>query len=422
MKNIRNNILKTGLIVITGIFVGFLLLSLAYLVPTGKIRTHIKESIPLLESEGENPYLIENYKGSSLDNYTDEIMLCIAGFQSERPFYKAAMIAERKNMDEEEPLQWLKSDLLNEGEGYTARYSRYWHGYLIFLKPLFYFLNYSQIRKLNSLFFGLVLFLLAIAFARRKMWFGIYAEALAILTLFPGSIPYSFQFSSCFYVAAFAEIGLLWDYEKLEEKGWLGLYFCGIGIFTSFFDLLTYPVITVGFSLIIFTVLCPKEWSGCIRNIILYGISWACGYVGMWAGKWIIGTVVTGENLFADAVKSVKVRTSGSTDYTELGISDVIGRNADVLNNAYGKMIVMAGLIVVVIVFSVTAVLRKTIDYKKVFLLIMLSLIPIVWYCGTANHSYIHYWYTFRDLSVTVFAVTMIPEMLVQSMRAEKSR
>ena len=68
----------------------------------------------------------------------------------------------------------------------------------------------------------------------------------------------------------------------------------------------------------------------------------------------------------------------------------------------------------------VTVVLRKTIDYKKVSLLLMLSLLPMVWYCGTANHSYIHYWYTFRDLSVTVLAVTMIPEMLVQSMKAEK--
>ena len=74
----------------------------------------------------------------------------------------------------------------------------------------------------------------------------------------------------------------------------------------------------------------------------------------------------------------------------------------------------------VVIALVVTAALRKTIDYKKVSLLIMLSLLPMVWYCGTANHSYIHYWYTFRDLSVTVFAIAMIPEMLVQLMRAEK--
>ena len=72
---------KTGIFIVTGIFVGWILLSLAYLVPTGRIRTHITESLPLLESEGENPYLMEDYKGSSLDNYTDEIMLSIAGFR-----------------------------------------------------------------------------------------------------------------------------------------------------------------------------------------------------------------------------------------------------------------------------------------------------------------------------------------------------
>ncbi len=411
---------KTGIFIVTGIFVGWILLSLAYLVPTGRIRTHITESLPLLESEGENPYLMEGYKGSSLDNYTDEIMLSIAGFQSERPFYKAAMLAEQKNTDAEEPLRWLKCDLLNEGEGYVAGYSRYWHGYLVFLKPLLYFLNYSQIRKLNSLLFGLTLLLIAIAFARRKMWLGIYAEVLALLTLFPGSIPSSLQFSACFYIAAFAELGLLWKYEKLEEKGGLGFYFCGIGMMTSYLDFLTYPVVTIGIPVIVFVVLCPKKWFDCIKEVIIYGISWACGYVGMWIGKWVIGTLVVGENLFADAVGSVKLRTSGSTDYMDLRISDVIGRNMDVLNNAYGKRIVIAGLAVVAIALVVTAALRKTIDYKKVSLLIMLSLLPMVWYCGTANHSYIHYWYTFRDLSVTVFAVTMIPEMLVQSMKAEK--
>lgn len=411
---------KTGIFIVAGIFVGWILLSLAYLVPTGRIRTHIKESLPLLESEGENPYLIEEYKGSSLDNYTDEIMLGTACFQSEKPFYKAALMAERENTDEEEPLQWLKCDLLNEGEGYTVSYSRYWHGYLIFLKPLLYFLNYSQIRKLNSVVFGLTLLLLAIAFAKRKMWFGIYAEILTLLTLFPGSIPFSLQFSACFYIAAFAELGLLWKYEKLEEKGWLGFYFCGIGMMTSYLDFLTYPVVTIGIPVIVFVVLCPKKWFDCIKEVIIYGISWACGYVGMWIGKWVLGTLVVGENLFTDAVGSVKLRTSGSTDYMDLSIVDVVGRNMDVLNNAYGKMITIAGLVVVAIALVVTVVLRKTIDYKKVSLLLMLSLLPMVWYCGTANHSYIHYWYTFRDLSVTVLAVTMIPEMLVQSMKAEK--
>ena len=172
--------------------------------------------------------------------------------------------------------------------------------------------------------------------------------------------------------------------------------------------------------MIVFVVLCPKKWFDCIKKVIIYGISWACGYVGMWIGKWVIGTLVVGENLFTDAVSSVKLRTSDSTDYMDLSIIDVIGRNMDILNNSYGKMIVIAGLVVVVIALVVTAALRKTIDYKKIFLLIMLSLLPMVWYCGTANHSYIHYWYTFRDLSVTVFAVTMIPEILVQSMKAEK--
>ena len=112
---------------------------------------------------------------------------------------------------------------------------------------------------------------------------------LAVMELFPMTIPCSMQFSSCFYISTFALIGLLWKYEKLEEKNAIPIYFCGIGMLTSYMDFLTYPVVTFGLPMIIVVVLAQEGILEKLKKIIVCGISWCVGYAGMWGGKWLIG-------------------------------------------------------------------------------------------------------------------------------------
>lgn len=421
MKNAGKNRLNILELLIGGILAGMLLLFAVYLLPQGKMQVHIQESIGLLENEGDNPYLMEGYKGSSLDNYTDAIMLANAGYQSKQPFYKAAMLVERKNTEEDEPVEWVKASIEDQEDAPVVSYGRYWHGYLVLLKPLLVFLNYKEIRTLNGVFFVAVILLVCMFFVKRKMWGGMIAFGLAVMELFPMTIPCSMQFSSCFYISTLALIGLLWKYEKLEEKNAIPIYFCGIGMLTSYVDFLTYPVITFGLPMIIVVVLAQKGILEKLKKIIACGISWCVGYAGMWGGKWLIGTFVTGSNFLAEAVGMVKLRTSHETYDGDLNAWQAITRNWDILNNGYGKLLISVLIIwVVASVLLIKVVWKKNMSAVNSILLIMLAFLPVAWYCVTVNHSYIHYWYTFRGLAVFVFALGMIPEMLYRSGETEE--
>ncbi len=56
-----------------------------------------------------------------------------------------------------------------------------------------------------------------------------------------------------------------------------------------------------------------------------------------------------------------------------------------------------------VTVFAVLSFMMYSIDIDK--LKNKISIYPILWYIVLANHSYMHFWFTYRSLGVTVFAV-----------------
>lgn len=75
---------------ITGIclFIGYALLLLVFLLPVIPMKNNLKEDITLFENEGYYNQMIEGYKSTQLDNYTDIIMLMNAIYDGPEPFYQ----------------------------------------------------------------------------------------------------------------------------------------------------------------------------------------------------------------------------------------------------------------------------------------------------------------------------------------------
>lgn len=399
---------KVLLGLIMGIAGGTGLLCIVFLIPVDSIQEHVRESMAMILEEGENPFLIEGYKGSSLDNYTDCLMLANASYASEQPFYKASMLVERADNEQDQPLESLRDYLVSSEEKATRAYGRYWHGYLVVLKPLLAFMNYEQIRILNGIVCFCVLSGTILGFVRRRMWRGLVAFLLAILSLFPMTIPYSLQFSSVFYIGILACLLILWRFEWLEKRqGFIGLFFA-VGMITSYMDFLTYPLFTLGMPLVVFCVLERCTNMRKILYILQNSIVWGIGYAGMWCGKWLVGSLLTRRNLLLDAMGTVTVRLSHEAYDEKINALLSIGRNGYIYFNLIG---------ILLFAFLCIWILSGICRYKKnihgsLLSLIITAFMPFVWYCILMNHSYMHYWYTFRSLSVTVFAIGMIPEML----------
>ena len=124
----------------------FVLLLAAYALPGEPVRDHVYDSAVKIAGEGLYPEYL-NFKLFQMDNYTDTIMLTEAASADEAPPLTAMMTNTAYNVDNFETLaddlQWyIVRDWAAGAQRTDApalvpfSYARYWHGYLIWLRPL----------------------------------------------------------------------------------------------------------------------------------------------------------------------------------------------------------------------------------------------------------------------------------------------
>ena len=133
------------------ICLGFVLLVFSYLIPKDAMENHVRESVKVFEEEGTYPQLVAGFVDSQLDNWTDALMLLTAVYQdSENNVLRQAVLNKRSVIEGKNPAETLVSVYSKEETRDVIKsysYGRYWHGYLLFLKPLLVFLNYGEDRK-----------------------------------------------------------------------------------------------------------------------------------------------------------------------------------------------------------------------------------------------------------------------------------
>lgn len=103
----------------------------------------------VLEQEGVFPSLTKLCT-SQLDNWTDSTMLLNAAYAGDESTIDKAMMVYCRRIEEKNPYESLIEEYINgETDTYVNSYGRYWHGYLVFLKPLLCIFNYRNIRQIN---------------------------------------------------------------------------------------------------------------------------------------------------------------------------------------------------------------------------------------------------------------------------------
>lgn len=398
---IMKKISKLLLILFLGIIGGTFLLLLVNVLPNERMQRHISESTSVMEEEGDYPMLMDGYISSRLDNFTDSIMLVTATNKEDTNFVDRTVNMYRVNYEDKRPSEVL----VDYGKGnpdYTVSgYPRYWHGYQLALKPLLLIFNYQEIRYIN-----MCLQILLIAFVVAIMWkkdmkLYILPYLVTICSLMPASVALSLQFSAVFYLTNISIILLLVWFESIQVTGNTLSFFLSIGMMTSYFDLLTYPLVTCGIPLIVYFIL-KKEHSiqSDILETVQYGIIWAIGYGGMWAGKWIIGSILLRKNIINDALAAIFNRTS-SEDY---GRKEAILKNMSAMFETPIKYIFLLLILILVISLIIRMVKDKKI-YLKNFHYVIIAAIPFAWYMVLVNHSCVHFWFTYRELAIFIFAI-----------------
>jgi len=407
-------IIKLVLIVIIGIAAGFTLLLISFLLPTGTMKEHLRESLDLIESEFVSSEVVKGYDATLTGSFTDNLMLAHAVYDGgEHSLLEQTLIMYRgesseitsSEVDGWAPGQSLYDYLTGMGQIREVEYARYWHGYLILLKPLLMLVNYNTIRMLQAilqpLLMGLFLYM-CIRKEKAELGFGM---VITTFFLYPFSMYFSLSLSICFYVMIIALLIQIKWHDEIKTNHLYLEFFLIIGIVTAYFDFLTYPLVTLGMPLCLYLYLEHNEWKEKLASLVKYAIAWAGGYLGMWAGKWVITDILLNQRVIGDALSALQTRTDTAGSSLITGFLTVLQKNIDPYAN-WTYFILLMGILIFLFIWlrrnagkiTIKAALLQGIPYLAA------AMLPILWIFFTQNHSGEHYMFTCKIISITIFA------------------
>lgn len=408
---------------------GYLLLVFAYCLPTDQISENVAEAALAFNNEG--PYRQLNFGGgskeiysfmdsmllsgnSTQDNFTDAIMLLNAENTNDESVFAEAVKVERVTSGDPLPTDTLIALHTGIEQEYgTGSYARYWHGYLIFLKPLLLFFNYQQIRYIMTLVqLGLVVAVIWLLAAKGK---GVYCIPVVLTYFFlnPAVCSLSLQYNSILVLTMMELVVILLREERYAKDKRLWLYhFFLAGCLTSYFDFLTYPVVALGVPVIFLLSQYEESWKEGIKEFFGCCILWGTGYAAMWAGKWVLGSLITRENILGDAIKAISHWANPGAVHLEV---PEIGRLGAITRNLTANRFSLILILIIFAIYIVVGECRHTFRFRGRCIPIALAgLLPFAWYLVVFNHSIEHAWMTFRTLAVFVYALMTVGVMLVE--------
>ena len=214
----------------------FVLLLGACALPAQPVLEHVYDSAQTIQQEGLYPEYF-GFKLFQMDNYTDTIMLFEAAAMGEQDPLTAMMTATAYNVDN---FETMAGDLavycertipLSTGAQKAVHlvpfsYARYWHGYLIWLRPLLCVMSITGVRVVQYL----VLFaLLAVILwqlrrqcgLRAMVWFAVSQLAVTVFW-----VPHQVQYFTTFCIAY---AGCAWVLARPRRAGQLSIALVVLG-------------------------------------------------------------------------------------------------------------------------------------------------------------------------------------------------
>lgn len=402
-SKVYNYLVKSVLILGIFIGIGYFALVLVYMIPVEGIKENLYKSYSLLESEGTWRKLVKWHDDTMLDNWTDSTILIESGYEYTQPVYQAALLVPQCSVGSDNPtdsfIKIYRQD--DDLEIHEWNYVNYWHGYLIFIKPLLLFLTYGQIRYLNQFVQTLLISAIFVLLGYKKKILYAIPFALTYIFLNPAVVSMSIQYNTMFLITFLQVLFILIQKDRYNSTEFWLFHFLIVGCITSYFDFLTYPIIGYGIPFVLLVSLYPLKIKEELCSFIKTGVMWCVGYVGMWAGKWIIGTMLTHENIILKAIERIKYRSRGEAEtYTYL---EVLQRNFRLRRDVIIVSILFMGFC-----FMYVVIKKEKIKWNETIIYLLIALIPFAWYLMAANHSYEHAFFTYRSLGVFVISIAFI--------------
>lgn len=389
------------------------LLVAAASVPRDAIQQKMEESAVYINAHDQVEYLIPDAFGTQLHYPADAIWLSMAySFDPDDPLESAmwCRYAEQENT-------FIKTSLyeavFNKEPG-TKEYLRYWHGAAAITKLCHLAINIEQMYQLLSvaclaLFAGLVILLCSHHMVKEALV--LTGSALMIYSwVMPLSLEYVWvaliTLTTSLISLRFAYAGRL--------RALTMVLFC-TGIATAYLDFLTAETLTVLVPLLlVLRFLSEDQRAGChpVDLTARSFIAWLVGYAAMWCSKWLIASMVLGQDVMPYVLGHMEERIGTEAELPLFSyIFKAIARNVQCLMFFDSGAIGVAVLLAIVVACVVAAKARGTITINRhadkhwILLYLVLGLVPYLRFAFLHNHAYGHFCFTYRAQAATIMAL-----------------
>lgn len=394
----------------------------AFLIDTPALRENAAQAVAMLGEQQAVPELVGGFKSAQLDNYTAVLIVKTAAYVGHEPLAQKALGGFRRDVPAQEgQAEWEAyasyADEDTEPVG-GLNYSRYWHGYTLPLRLMLCVLNLSNIQML--LLFAQLALLVAAALlmARRALSPLIPGFFTAWFLMMPAALGLCLQYAPVSLLTLAVCAALLAQSERIDRLIGLPALFALTGMATSYLDLLTFPLVSLGYPLVLLLALRLRTGADSRRlwrEAFACCAAWAAGWACMWALKWLLNAAVFGASyVFEGIFGQTLLRLSADSNGTAISRLDALRVNADVLlgKRSYQLLIATAALT------SLLAGLRSAhrrgrIALRRDALALLLPLAAgVLWFLALANHTYQHYYFAYRTLTVAFFALFALLALL----------
>ena len=391
--------------------IAIFLLSVTALIPREAIQQHMEESAVCLTKHDINKYqIIANLNSTTIDQAADANSLNIAYYMDPELPIHSALTCRWRLSENEYIYSFLEA--VTEGKPSNTNYSRYWHGYLVFVRPLLVFFNLEQLYVINYIaVFGTLAFL-TYMLIKHYLHKEVFALLLCLvdvnLWVVPHCLEYTWMFLVTFMVSSIA--------VYLAFKGrysWFGVLFFITGMIVIFLDFFTTETLTITVPLLLVLRIRNKQCKESLAFIIKCVILWGLGYCFMWAAKWALATIMLGKNGLYTIVRSMydHVKLPPNMNYIKF-ICEIFEKNISCLLpfdfGVIPSVLFGAGLVFVVAIMkwkNMICIKKNSDDIKNY---IILGLVPYFRFFVLPHHSWAHYFFTYRGQAATVMALTFI--------------
>lgn len=361
----------------------------SYLVPQRAVESHVVKTIERGDLASDQPRAFLPRLECRMDNYTDALILNQAYTLRSESLIDGTMLLPRLTC-ERLPFEELRvavgMDTVDNSA--TATYARYWHGNTFLARYLLFFWDYPTIRLVLYILSSLLMLWCGALLWRRGGWQLAVAVGMGLLCSYVFMMQFSLQLGMVLFIALGGMIAIA---KRCASS--ITIAFFVLGSLTAYFDLLTAPMLTLGLPLLVMLALKPEEkMQDAFKGLTLASLLWAIGYGLTWVAKWILATLLTSENIWKDGLHNLSNR-SGVLD--EHGRWDALMENMDMLP---WSIIIIA--LAVILVLACWHFYRQ--GWRRALPLLVVALIPWLWYLFAANHSYLHNWFTYRAQAVSV--------------------